>query len=317
MLRATKRRALRLASLLLPLAATAVFLTDPARYARSVLEGVSLWAECVLPAAFPFLFFTGLLTALPAFRSAADRLARPVGRLYRVSNAGGGAALLAALSGYPVGAKMVLDLSERGLLARGEEQRLAALVTTSGPSFLVGTVGGMMFSDLKAGWLLFFCHLVAVRLVCLLFRGRGRRGSVPREVLSPPRNILYESVYNAVISVLCVGGFIALFSCIGQMLSDLGLFALLSPLFGGGALGEGVLKGLLEMTAGCAALSKSGSFFALPLCCALVTFGGSCVLCQQAAYLTRAGVKLLPFLGIKLLQSAVAFGACCLLLLLF
>ena len=38
----------------------------------------------------------------------------------------------------------------------------------------------------------------------------------------------------------------------------------------------------------------------------LVTFGGGCVLVQQLGFLTRAGVKTLPFLGVKALQGIVA-----------
>lgn len=288
------------------LAVAALFLTDPVHYAGSVSQGVSLWAACVLPATFPFLFLTALITGLKPFAVFSEKLAAPMGKLFRVSGAGGGAAILSALSGYPVGARTVFDLSRAGKLSRGEEFRLACLCTTSGPMFLVGTVGGMMYRNTAAGWAMLLSHLAAVWTVSFLLRFRAKTEPSPPLPAKTDPALLYNSLYNAVISVLCVGGFIALFSCFGQMLSDLGLFRI--PLFG--EYTEGILRGLLEMTTGCAALSKLKTPLSCALACAEVTFGGMCVLCQQAAYLTRAGVKTLPFVGVKLLQAVLAFLLC-------
>ena len=285
--------------------AAALFLTDPARYAGSVSEGVSLWAVCVLPAVFPFLFFTALFTGLPPFAVLSAKLSAPMGKLFRVSGAGGGAAILAALSGYPVGARTVYDLSAAGKIAKEERFRLACLCSTSGPVFLVGTVGGMMYESAAAGWAMLLSHLAAVWTVCLCMRFFGKQSaSAP---LSPPRRaLLQDSLSGAVLSVLCVGGYIALFSCLRRMLADLGLFSF-SFL---GEYTEGALCGLLEMTAGCRALSAVRTPLSCALSCAAVTFGGACVLCQQAGFLSRAGVKMPLFCCVKLLQAALAFLLC-------
>ncbi len=285
----------------------AVFLSSPARYAQSVLDGISLWAACVLPAVFPFLFLTALLTALPPFSAFSKKFSPVMGKIFRISGAGGGAAILAALSGYPVGARLLCDLSESGAVAREEKFRLACLATTSGPMFLVGSVGCMMYRSMKAGAILLFCHLLSVWTVCFLLRFSAKRTEpVPPPPPARQDGLLYDSLYRAVISILCVGGLIALFSCFGQMLADLGLFRLLSF----GPCSEGVLRGLLEMTSGCAALAELGTPLSLACACALVTFGGMCVLCQQATYLVRAGVSMPKFLLVKCLQAALAFGLC-------
>lgn len=302
----TAVKKLSLAGTVLLLAGMAIFLADPVRYAHSVSEGISLWAACVLPATFPFLFLTALLTGLPPFAAFAEKAARPTGKLFRLSGAAGGAALLAALSGYPVGARMIFDLKTGGKLAKGEEFRAACLATTSGPMFLVGTVGGFMYESAAVGWTILLSHLAAVWLVCFFARFRAKPVDSPPVVKKTNPNLLYDSLYGAVVSVLCVGGSIALFSCLGQMLADLGFFRF--PLFGDCT--EGVLRGLLEMTAGCAALSELKTPLSCACACAVVTFGGMCVLCQQAAFLTRAGVKILPFLCVKLAQAVLAFLLC-------
>lgn len=292
------------------LLAIAIFLSAPDRYAKSISDGITLWAVSVLPATFPFLFLTALLTALPPFSAFARKVSPIAGKLFRVSGAGAGAAILASVSGYPVGARLFFDLKSAGRIQKSETFRLSCLVTTSGPPFLVGTVGAMMFGSAKAGWILLFSHLIAVWTVCFFLRFKSK--PLPKTSLPPLKqnpDLLYDSLFHAVISVLCVGGFIALFYCFGDMLEGVGFFRLL----GGNQLTEGVVRGLLEMTTGCAVLSKSPSPLTLALCCSLVTFGGLCVLCQQLAYLMRAGVRPLPFLGVKLLQAILAFMLCFLL----
>lgn len=285
-----------------------LFLSSPAKYAKSVTDGISLWAAGVLPAVFPFLFLTALFTGTGAFEKLSEKLSRPMGALFRVSGAGGGAAILSAVSGYPVGARTVADLKKAGGIGEEETFRLACLCSTSGPMFLVGTVGDLMYGSAAAGWVLLASHLLSVWTVCFFLRFTGKALPAARG-LKRGGGTLYDSLYNAVISILCVGGCIALFSCFGQMLLDLGVS--FAPLFGGNErYGEGVMRGLIEMTTGCAALKGEFSPLSLATSCALVTFGGLCVLCQQLAFLTRAGVKALPFLLVKTAQAALSFLVC-------
>lgn len=280
----------------------AFFLADPARYSRCVLDGVSLWAVSVLPAIFPFLFLTALFTQTPLFSRLSKLLAKPFMKLFRVSGAGGSAAVLAAVSGYPVGARTVLDLAERGAVPRGEAFRLACLSTTSGPMFLVGVVGSAMAGSAAVGWLLLLCHFLGVWTVSFFLRFTGKAEfSAPISI--KPQSGGEDSLRSAVLSVLCVGGSIALFSAFGQMLADVLPAGTPAPL-------AALLRGLTEMTAGCALLAPQKTPLSLSACCFFVTFGGACVLMQQAGYLRRAGVRFFPFLCAKLAQGAVAALYC-------
>ena len=290
---------------LLILALLAIFLIAPQRYAGSVFEGISLWAACVLPVTFPFLFLTALFTATPLFRKLSKGVSPFFMKVFGVSGTGGCAAFLAALSGYPVGARTLLDLREGGLVDASESFRLACLATTSGPAFFVGTVGGAMLSRPALGWLMLLCHLVAVWAVCALMRLIRKPAKLHRVPLVEIKRggSLLESLSSSVLSILCVGGSIALFYAFGQMIADI-LPASVPP------VGEAVVRGLVEMTTGCKLLCSQPTPFSLAICCFLVTFGGACVLFQQLGYLTRAGVKCLPFLLVKLLQALLAGGLC-------
>ncbi len=284
--------------------AIVLFLVFPARYARSVRDGIDLWAVSVLPATLPMFFLTAIFTRRKLFARVAKALSPLSAALFGVSGGGACAALLSALSGYPVGARTVYDLSRTGVLCEDERFRVACLSTTSGPAFLVGAVGGGMFRSAAAGWVLFLSHLMGICLVCFLLRlfakGRRRTSFVPKgETLS-----LSELLSGSVLSVLCVGGAIAIFSVFGQMIADL-----CAPL-GLPAIPEAMLRGLLEMTAGCSLLSSAPSALSLALCCFLVTFGGLCVLIQQLAFLTQAGISVPKFLAVKFAQGVVSALLC-------
>lgn len=340
-----------------------LLLTAPARYAEACIQGMALWAKAVLPALFPFLILTGLLTKLGAAQKLADRLS-PLTEKIGLPGSAAYCLLVSLLSGYPVGSRTVADLYKGGAITREQAKRMSVLCSTSGPMFLVGSVGGAMFGSAAAGAVLLAAHLLAVIGVylALYFANRRKKGNIhagqkapapyaglkktmpphtlrvqnktaaPQTTATPAsenkRNktaaphpdtdgILAASVQSGVLTVLCVGGFIAFFFVLMQALSDLHISAplerLLSfPLSAAGSEGAaaGLTAGLLEATQGCAAIAASGAPLALPLCAFLVTFGGGSILAQQLAFLTGAGVKAGPFIGIKILQGIAAFLLC-------
>lgn len=337
--------------------------TAPARYAEACIQGMALWAKAVLPALFPFLILTGLLTKLGTAQKLADRLS-PLTEKIGLPGSAAYCLLVSLLSGYPVGSRTVADLYKGGAITREQAKRMSVLCSTSGPMFLVGSVGGAMFGSAAAGAVLLAAHLLAVIGVylALYFANRRKKRNIhagqkapaphaglkktmpphtlraqnktaaPQTTASPAsenkRNktaaphpdtdgILAASVQSGVLTVLCVGGFIAFFFVLMQALSDLHISAplerLLSfPLSAAGSEGAaaGLTAGLLEATQGCASIAASGAPLALPLCAFLVTFGGGSILAQQLAFLTGAGVKAGPFIGIKILQGIAAFLLC-------
>lgn len=337
--------------------------TAPARYAEACIQGMALWAKAVLPALFPFLILTGLLTKLGAAQKLADRLS-PLTEKIGLPGSAAYCLLVSLLSGYPVGSRTVADLYKGGAITREQAKRMSVLCSTSGPMFLVGSVGGAMFGSAAAGAVLLAAHLLAVIGVylALYFANRRKKGNIhagqkapaphaglkktmpphalrvqnktaaPQTTTTPAsenkRNktaaphpdtdgILAASVQSGMLTVLCVGGFIAFFFVLMQALSDLHISAplerLLSfPLAAAGSEGAaaGLTAGLLEATQGCASIAASGAPLALPLCAFLVTFGGGSILAQQLAFLTGAGVKAGPFIGIKILQGIAAFLLC-------
>ncbi len=308
----------------------------PQRYAAACAEGIALWAKVVLPALFPFL----VLTAWIARSGMADGLGRKLSPLLRrcgLPAASAGAFLLSIVSGYPVGSRVVADLQRRGEIGRADAEKLSILCSTSGPMFILGSVGNAMFGGGKAGAVLLTAHLfgvLAIALPVLLFRKRSAAAepspspaaqrSAARAIRAPqaraPSDTLGETVREAVLSVLCVGGFIALANVALCATEDLLLLAppralaelCLRP-FGAQACAEGIVYGLIEATRGCAALAAADAA-GLPFAAFAITFGGASILAQQLAFLRPVGVRAGHFIAVKAAQGCAAALFCALLL---
>ncbi len=306
------------------LAFAVAFALFPERYVPVCLDGITLWALNVLPAVFPFLFVTALLRQT----GGAERVSRvfsPFSKaLFGTGGEGGFCFFMSILSGYPVGASMVSGLKKDGLVTRDEAQILACACSTSGPLFVIGSVGAGMFENKKLGFLILAAHVLAVLLsgvlLHLFYRLRGNKTGkeIKKEHQSANEEkkdfSLSDCVQNSVLSALAVGGCIAVFYVLAAMLADFKILYplqwLLNRIPALSVCSEGLTKGLVEMTGGCLTLAGLSTPLAAPCCAFLITLGGASILFQQIAYLKSASLRLPAFLLVKLLQAVAAFFFC-------
>ncbi|MGN0814393.1 MAG: hypothetical protein ACI4MH_04085 [Candidatus Coproplasma sp.] len=288
----------------------AAFIAKPERYVPVCFEGIALWAECVLPSLFPFMVITLILVKTGFAQSASRPFAKAAGA-FRLPPVAASVFLMSVCSGYPAGSRIVCEYFEGGELNAGDAKKLAALCSTSGPLFIIGSVGYKMFADKRTGLLIYAAHILSVAVVGAAYCLLCKRDDSPRGKLKrADGNILYDSFYSAVISVIVAGGFICFFYTLSAVIQDIRLLyplgLVLKFLFGENTA-TAVCTGLCEATGGCAALAACNSPFSVPLAGFLITFGGISIIFQQLCYLTRCGVKSSAFISVKLLQGLLCF----------
>ena len=225
-------------------------------------NGLTLWATCVVPSLFPFFVISNLLsqTKVVSFvGKLLDKLMRP---LFNVPGIGGFAFVMGLISGYPVGAKVVSDFREQGLVTKDEGERMLAFTNNSGPLFIISSVGISLFGDTTTGLLLLCTHILAcVTVVILLvkfskksdeeFRRRIRHmksHAINRNVnartnkqKSTPNfhnvtlknlgEVLGNSINSSISTILMIGGFVVIFSVIISILNQTGALTAISKLF--------------------------------------------------------------------------------------
>lgn len=293
----------------------------PDVFVSSALNGIKLWAIIVLPALLPFFFLTALASALGLTRTTAKIAGKPFSEIFRTSGVCAYAFITSVLSGYPVGAKIISDLKTQGLISSDEATRAATLCSTSGPLFIMGSVGYGMFSSKNAGVKILVCHVLSAVICGLIFRFYGKRETSDNRPIYPLNNadnILYDCVYSSVISVAVVGGFICVFYLFADMLEYFGIIAFLAKplaaIIKNERLASAVVGGAIECTRGCKLLSLCGTNkITVSLACGLISFGGVSVIVQSIAFLQKAKVKTGIFLSSKIIQTITAFTLCLLL----
>ena len=281
------------------LAALGVLLLCSADTARAVREGLALCAGSVIPALFPFLAVSGLLTALDA-GAAPGRGRMLLARVLGCGPAGAGAFLLGLVGSYPVGARTVAQLYREKRISRPEACRLLLFCNNCGPAFILGVAGLGCFGSLRAGVWLWLIHVSAAVLTALLTRStsspEGRPLPPGRDAagVRPPAfaAAFVRSVRDAAGAMVQICGFVVFF------LAALRLTARLT------GLSHPLLSGAVELTQGILALPATPTGFVWAA--ALLGWGGLSVHGQSAAVLSGTDLPLGPYLAAKAAQAALS-----------
>ena len=143
-------------TIFLCLIALSLILSFGSGFSALTLEGISLWLTLILPAMFPYFFITALLSSLSITSKIANKFSPLTKRLFNVSGGCGYAFFMSLIAGYPIGAKIIGDLYEKGAINQSEAIRASTFCSTSSPMFLVNSVGAIMFKKTSFGLILLY-----------------------------------------------------------------------------------------------------------------------------------------------------------------
>lgn len=296
-------------------------------------NGLTLWANNVVPSLFPFFVITELLSNTNIVHHIGrffDKMMRP---LFNVPGECAFAFIMGLISGYPTGGKIVADLREQGLCTKDEGDRMLAFTNNSGPLFIISCVGISLFGDTKTGILLLCTHILAGITVGILFGKLSAKNtknakhlstkSVNHSTLKEPvtvsnlGRVLGKSIQNAISTILVIGGFVVIFSVIISILEQSHILNMISQflnpilsIFGFSTdFAKPILSGMIELTNG---VSKVANIHikavsqSVILCAFLLGFGGFSVLFQVFSLLSKTDLSMKKYVIGKLLQGVIA-----------
>ena len=302
-------------------------------------NGLTLWATCVVPSLFPFFVITNLLsrTKVVSFTGKLlDKFMRP---LFNVPGVGGFAFVMGLISGYPVGAKVVSDFRQDGLVTKDEGERMLAFTNNSGPLFILSSVGISLFGDTTTGLLLLCTHVLACITVGIILgkfskksdeeyrRNLNRYDRKKSSNLSSSKSqnvtfknlgeVLGNSINNSISTILMIGGFVVIFSVIISILNQTHALDFLSKFFNPilAFLGfdlnfaKPLLSGILELTNGVNLISSihiKAISQNIVLCAFLLGFGGFSVLLQVFSIVAKTDLSMKKYLIGKFMQGILA-----------
>ncbi len=294
-------------------------------------SGLSLWATAVVPSLFPFFIATELLgytNLIPKLGKIFEKIMKPI---FNVPGEGSYAFIMGLISGYPVGAKIVSNFRQEGICTKEEAERLVSFTNNSGPLFIIGTVGCMLFGDTRTGVLLLLTHILAcisVGFVMSFWKKNSKNSHHCSKKINSKKQavtfsnlgeIISTSITNSISTILMIGGFVVIFSVVISILNQthitsffgnaispiLQLFNIENP----SQVGSSIFSGILELTNGISNLSNLHiKSLSQSICISsfLLGFGGLSVLLQVYSIISKTDISIFPYFIGKVLHGIFA-----------
>lgn len=256
-------------------------------------SGLEVCLQTVLPALFPFIFLSSILTTYLA--SIKPRNNSLLCRLYRVPGGSEGILLTGLLGGYPVGARCIGEAVNQGRLSASDARRMLVFCNAAGPGFIFGITGNIL-QHRWVPWCLWLTHLLSG--VCTA-RLMPSPCTLRLERPAPPKFSITQRLRQSLQVVGEICGWVVLMRTAIAMLKRWFLWYLPEPC-------QLFITGLLELSNGCislAVISNPGlQFIFLSV---FLAFGGLCVALQTASAASNIDRKL--YLPGKCLQALISF----------
>lgn len=279
---------LRITAVTITIGIIAIFVSAPTKYMQSFIDGITIWAYNVLPAIFPFMVITAIsLKFQKKHKKSLTKL------LYNIDC--DNTLLSSILCGYPIGAKAIADSNADTITST----KMCSFCSSAGPIFMLATVGAKLLQNTTATIIVISVNICSAIINGFIYR---KNKFALTHVDSDNGNTSFgEIITNSALSVISVGGLIALFYMLTDMIKTLLPHALTDNLI------VGFIIGLFEMTNGIFNICKTAdTATATVLCSALLAFGGICVFLQCYAFLSNKGVKPLAIVKMKVTQASIA-----------
>ncbi|WP_312649159.1 hypothetical protein [Aminipila sp.] len=271
----------------------------------SAQKGIAIWANNILPAMLPFFICANFMNGIG---------------ITRYLNPSCFTFSLSALSGYPMGAKVIGDMGRSGYIPSIECHRLMSFCSTSGPAFIVGAVGASMIGNNTSGSIIAIAHFGGAILNGVLFSVIiGALSKEYRNYRYSKKQRIEKNGFNDNYLEAFTNSIITSFKSLGIILAYIVMFMMITDIMQLSGILEGIsnpyyvglIKGILEMTVGCSSISGT---MAIPLadktigCCILISFGGLSIIGQSMSMLEGTNVRFSYLLLVKICHGAIAGG---------
>lgn len=261
-------------------------------------SAISIWLNSIVPVLLPFFIFADFI------KRTADMTRIPV-RAYPV--------VMAFLSGYPMGAKIVGDLVKDGILSIREGENVISYSLVTGPAFILGTIGAFL-GNTRAAAFVAIAHYLGAACNGLMWRSGLEHQNI--KICRPHRTIvsgqsknnnILDNFTDAILAgfraMAIILAYLILFMIAAELLEITGVFGILH-----GQEWQAAAKGLMEMTIGAnhIGMCNISMGFKVVLVSFIISFGGLSVIGQSVSVAAGSGLTLKTILKVKMTHGLFA-----------
>lgn len=274
---------------------------------RGILNGILFCIQVLVPSLFLFM----VLAAVLVKSGAAEVIAKPLHKasllLFKLPYPALSAILLAAVGGYPIGARCAAMLYEEGRLSGSDAEKTAFIAVCAGPGFLINFVGRGLLGSPEAGTLLLFAQITATVLTGMIV-GRVIKSeslsSIPKGHPKKGGNLLISSVSDASRATFQMCSMVVICAALIEVI------AVVSP----SHVLTDIASAAVEITTGCGMLCGR---YPLTLIAFFVGFGGISVHLQIYAGCGRLTIRKGLFFLFRVVQGIITAVAAYIYLMIF
>ncbi|MEA4919522.1 MAG: nucleoside recognition domain-containing protein [Clostridiaceae bacterium] len=278
-------------------------------------NGISLCLRVVIPSLFPFFVLSSLFISSGFAMSLSKFMAKPLRLLFRLPGACSPAIVMGLIGGYPVGAKTAFDLYDNGSCSAGECSRLLIFCSNCGPAFIFSAVGASIFGSLKAGAVIYLCHIASALLIGMVSgffspKTPDRPCTAPASTSQRFPSAFVSSVSSSFTAMLNVCGFVIFFSSLMAFLKRCGFISLFIKLlfFLEPKVASALVEGIFEMTGGVSSVAAAGLGVpgAMALCAFIIGWGGISVHSQVISLMGDRPISMSGYFKGKMLHAVIS-----------
>lgn len=296
-----------------------LFAPDDAVSAGS--DALDFCIKTIIPSLLPFLVFSSLAVSSGFAEICAKMFEKIMKPLFGVSSECATAFVLGLISGFPIGAKTASELYKNGKCTRSQAETLLTFCNGASPAFVIGTVGGVLWKDVRIGVLLFVSQTVALILTGMIFGRIKTDEKIPETIKKEPiQNVSFltsvvSAVTSSALTALYISAFIVFFAVMSEILMHYGIIPSIAKGF---TLLlnktdicqhdiEALLCGFVEFSTGIRKTLNGESCSKQAIIISMILgWSGLSVHCQIAAAVSSQGIRLKKYICGKAICSALS-----------
>ncbi len=152
-----------------------LFVINSSKYISVTIDGILLYGTKILPTLLPFFFVTKILSNFNFIYAVCNQFSFLTKLLFNTKAISSYIFFMSIISGYPVGAKLTTEFYENKIIDKNDAQKILSFCSTSGPLFIIGTVGVGFFYNQFLGIIIFLIHVISSILNGIIYRNLGSR----------------------------------------------------------------------------------------------------------------------------------------------
>lgn len=287
---------------------------------ESVISSIKVCVNVIIPSLFPFMTVSGIIISTGLYRKLSLPFSPFSKFVFHLRADLFSIFLISSVGGYPIGAKLTMNLYEKGDIDRSTAEKMLGFCYMGGPAFFIGAAGMRIYNSTSVGMIIFASVLFANMTAMFLY---GLRSPLPPQNRSENKfeftlESFLSSINSGGIGILKICAAIVFFSSLLAVLESSGIVDLFSQFVSfitniSADICRIIVRSILEISN---ISSLPSDISLLPVITALLSFGGFCVIFQVEGIVDNK-LSTHNFLLCRILTMILSYIYCKILILVF